>query len=193
MGHGDGAEMAALCLGGEIEPHGAAGHRAGGFAAVVRRAVDTPADTLGHQRMIGGVELHEVDAVALAVHDPELGRVLVGDTAEIERLGRAVILAARRQRSQVEPIACRRVAEWLIGAEKVDIAQGGRLVERGVFEEAGGHAHSLDRMVRRASAIATTAEPVVPDVELRLKNASLLRSAAQSLPSYLKESFSLVR
>ena len=39
----------------------------------------------------------------LAVHGVEPGRIFVGDTAEIERLGCAMVLAARRQAREVEP------------------------------------------------------------------------------------------
>ena len=143
MGHGDRAEMAALGLGREIEPHGAAGQRSGRLAAVVRGTMDAPADALRHQRVIGGMELDEVDAVALAVHRAELGRVLVRDPPEIERLGRAVIPAAGGKRLQVEPVAHRRLGERLIGTEQIDIAERRRLIERGVLEETGAHRRSL--------------------------------------------------
>jgi hypothetical protein len=85
MRHGDRAEVAALGLGGEIEPHGAAGHRSLRFAAVVRGGVDAPADALGHHRVIGGMELDEIDAIAPSVHGPKLGRHFVRHASEIER------------------------------------------------------------------------------------------------------------
>ncbi len=66
--------------------------------------------------------------------DAELGRVLVGDPAEIERRRRAIVLAAGRQDREVEPGARRRIRQRPVGAEQVDIAERRRLVERGVFE-----------------------------------------------------------
>ena len=91
MRHGDGAEMAALGLVGEIEPHGAARHRSLRLAAVMRGAMDAEADALGHQRVIGGMELDLVDTIALGVHGAQPGRELVGQTAEDEGLDRAEI------------------------------------------------------------------------------------------------------
>ncbi len=62
------------------------------------------------------MELDEVEAVALAVDDPEPGRILVRHAAEIERCRRAVVLAAVRKRLEVEPAARCRVSERLVGA-----------------------------------------------------------------------------
>ena len=85
------------------------------------------------------MKLDEIEAVALAVHDVELGRILVGNTAEIERLGRAVILAACGKACEVEAGARRSIRQRPVGVEQVDVAESRRLVERGVFEQAGGH------------------------------------------------------
>ena len=95
------------------------------------------------------MELDEIDAVALAVHDVQLGRVLVGDPAEVERAGRTIVLAAGRQAGEIEPGARGRIRQRPVGAEQVDVAEVGRLVERGVFEQAGGHRASLVRRCRR--------------------------------------------
>ena len=149
MGHGDGAHVPALGLGREIEPHGARRDRARLVAAVVRRGVDAVADALGHHGVIGGMELDQVQPVALAVHEVELGRVLVGDAAEIERGRRTVVLAAGGQVREVEPGTRRGIRQRPVGAEQVDIAERRRLVERGVFEQAGGHRASLVRRCRR--------------------------------------------
>src|SRR6185312_8998127 len=151
------AEMTALRLGGEIEPHGAAGERRVGLAAVMRAAVDAPADAFGHQRVIGGMELDEVDAVALAVHRPEPGRVLVRDAPQVERLGRAVVPAARHKRLRVEPAARRRLGQWLVGAEQIDVTERRRLVERGVFEESA-HIPSLPPLARALHAAIRKSE-----------------------------------
>ena len=134
--------MAALGLGGEIEPHGAAGERALRRAAVVRRGMDAVADAFRHQRVIGGMEFHQVEPVSLAVHGPQLGRVLVGDAAEIERRRRAVVAAAGRERREVEAEPLGGIGQRPVGGEQVRVAEGGRLVEGGVFEQAG-HAGSL--------------------------------------------------
>ena len=100
------------------------------------------ADALAHQRVIGGMELDQVEAIALAVHGAEPGRILVGHPSEIERLGRAIVPAAGGERRDIEARAGRGVGQWPVGGEQVDVAEGGRLVERSVFEEAGG-AHEV--------------------------------------------------
>jgi hypothetical protein len=139
MGHGDGAHVAALGLGREIEPHRARRGRTRLVAAVVRRGMDAVADALGHHGVVGGMELDQVQPIALAIDEVELGRVLVGDAAEIERGRRTIILAAGRQVREIEPGTRRRIGQRPIGTEQIDIAERRRLVERGVFEQAGGH------------------------------------------------------
>ena len=101
------------------------------------------ADAFDHQAVIGRMEFHEIDAVALAIDDVELGRILVGDPAEIERVGRTIILAAGRQAREIQPGARRRIRQRPVCAEQVNIAEIGRLVERGIFEQTGGHAAIL--------------------------------------------------
>ena len=50
-----------------------------------------------HQRVIGGMELDRVDAVAARIVRPQPGRVDVGEAAEIEPLARAPGLAEGRE------------------------------------------------------------------------------------------------
>jgi hypothetical protein len=137
--HGDGAKVAALGLGREVEAHGPADEWSLRLTAVVRRGVDAVADALFHQRMIGRVKFDEVEAVALAVHRPELGRILVGDAAEVERRRCAIVASAGRQCLGVEAKARSGIGKWPVGREQVDVAEGRRLIEGGVFEQAGGH------------------------------------------------------
>ncbi len=136
MRHGDRAHMAALGLRREIEADRAGRHRRRTVAAVVGGGMDAVADALLHQCVIGGMELDQIEAVALAVHGAELRRVLVGHPPEIERVAGAVVLSAGRQGSEVEARPHRRVGQRPVGREQVEVAEGRRLVERGVFEEA---------------------------------------------------------
>jgi len=217
MRHGDGAHMPALGLRREIEPHRPGRRRARLVAAVMSGGMDAVADAFDHQGVISRMEFHEIDAVALAIDDVELGRILVGDPAEIERVGRTIILAAGRQGGEVEPGARRRIRQRPVGAEQVDVAEVGRLVERGIFEQAGGHAASLPQ-AEGSRAATTKPHPEEPRAARRLEDARqrrcippfetrscgpLLRvrsnvrknsgDGVQPSPSYLKESFSLVR
>jgi hypothetical protein len=171
--------MATLGLRREIEADRARRHRRRKVAAVMRRGVDAVADALLHQGVIGGVELHQVETVALAVHGAQLRRILVGNPAEVERVGRAVILAARRQAREIESRAPGCIGQRPVGREQIDIAERRRLIERSVFEEAGGHGtHSLSC-------------PSPPLGERNMKGRE--PATDQAPPPYLKESFTLVR
>lgn len=50
-----------------------------------------------HQRVVRGVEAHQVDAVAEAVVGVEFGRIPVGQGAQLQVVGRAGELAEARQ------------------------------------------------------------------------------------------------
>ncbi len=73
----------------DLRPHGEAGgaHDVGTRAVVgPRRRVQAAGDRLGHQRVVGGVVLDGVDAVAVAVVAVQLRLVLVGQLTPADHL-----------------------------------------------------------------------------------------------------------
>ncbi len=67
------------------------------------RGMQAGLHALGHERVIGRVELDRVAAEALGVEDLQLRRILVGEARRIEHRGRAPVAAEFRQRRGLAP------------------------------------------------------------------------------------------
>ena len=96
-----------------------------------RRGVQPFLDRGLHQRMIGGVEAHEVDPAAVAVVGVEFGRVLVGERAQFEPFGRSGMRAegAERVRGPVRALAPHRLLQRGVGIVEVVVGEFDRLVD----------------------------------------------------------------
>ena len=109
------------------------------------RGVQAVAQRGAHQRVVAGVELHHIGAVAKAVVRAQLGLVGVGQARVGQHLGRAHLGAERGEarHTQAGCMQAQRVLQRLVGGEQVHIRPRRALVEdvMGTRQGGGGQGH----------------------------------------------------
>ena len=130
-GHGDRAAVAGLDLRVHVGARGARHMRALARIGPGRR-MKPVLDRGLHQRMVGGMEADEIDAPPVAIVGVELGRVLVRERPELQKLGRpgAGPEGFRAHRS-AQPAPSRATASFSAASESKRLVVGefDRLVE----------------------------------------------------------------
>ena len=135
--------MPGLELGGQIETRGAHLMAAAdlGVAVFPDRGMQPVGHRAAHQRVIGGMELDQVDAPSLAVMGPELRRLDIGETGQFLRL--------LRQHETAEPveILAHRIGKALGELDQQRIAPPGVAARqrRRLVRHVVGHALSFYR------------------------------------------------
>ena len=101
-----------------------------GLGPAPRRRGDARFEAQRHEFMIGGMEFHLVDALAVAIEGFELRRVPVGLHRPVRDFGRARARAEFGEALRVHRAArmTQRVLQRCIGREQIDVFEGRRLV-----------------------------------------------------------------
>ena len=88
-------------------------------------------DRAAHQRVIGGMKAHEIDAPAVAVVRVEFGRIAIGERAEFERVGGAEPGAERFELGArpARPFARDALLERGVAGEEIVVDELERLIE----------------------------------------------------------------